>query len=69
MRIKITEDLICIAPSYRPVKGKSYEVEETTSALDNRCHHNGYVISVNGHRVMVMENEFEIVEEQEEHNE
>ncbi len=69
MKIKITKDLICIAPSYRPIKGKSYEVEETTSALDNRCHHNGYVIKVNGHRVMVMENEFEIVEEQEEHNE
>ena len=69
MKIKITKDLICIAPSYRPIKGKSYEVEETTSALDNRCHHNGYVIMVNGHRVMVMENEFEIVEEQEEHNE
>lgn len=69
MQIKITKDLICIAPSYRPIKGKSYEVEETTSALDNRCHHNGYVIKVNGHRVMVMENEFEIVEEQEEHNE
>lgn len=64
MRIKITEDLICIAPSYRPVNGKIYEVEEMTSALDNRCHHNGYVIKVNSHRVMVLENEFEIVEEE-----
>lgn len=69
MQIKITKDLICIAPSYQPVKGKIYEVEEMTSALDNQCKHNGYVIKVNGHRVMVMENEFEIVEEQEEHNE
>lgn len=66
MRIKITENLICIAPSYRPIKGKSYEVEETTSALDNRCHHNGYVISVNGHRVMVFEDEMKVVEEQKE---
>ena len=64
MRIKITKDLICMPQSYRPVKGKIYEVEEVTSALDNRCHHNGYVIRVNGHRVMVMEDEFEIVEEE-----
>lgn len=64
MKIKITKDLICIAPSYRPVKGKIYEVEKATSALDNQCKHNGYVIKVNGHRVMVIEDEFEIVEEQ-----
>ena len=66
MRIKITEDLICIAPSYRPVKGKIYEVEEMTSELDNQCHHNGYVISVNSHRVMVFEGEMKVVEEQKE---
>lgn len=64
MRIKITEDLICIAPSYRPMKGKIYEVEEMTSALDNRCHRNGYVIKVNSHRVMVFEDEMEVVKEQ-----
>lgn len=69
MRIKITKDLICIAPSYRPVKGKIYEVEETTSALDNQCHKNGYVISVNGHRTMVFENEMEEVEEKEDKRE
>lgn len=66
MRIKITEDLICIAPSYRPVKGKIYEVEEMTSALDNRCHYNGHVIWVNGHRTMVLEDEMEVVKEQKE---
>lgn len=66
MRIKITKDLICIAPSYRPVKGKIYAVEEATSAPDNRCKHNGCVIKVNEHRVMVMENEFEVVKEQKE---
>ncbi len=66
MRIKITKDLICIAPSYRPVKGKIYAVEEATSALDNRCHRNGYVIKVNSHRVMVFEDEMEVVKEQKE---
>lgn len=66
MKIKIVKDLISIAPSYRPIKDHAYEVEEVTAALDNRCHRNGYVIKVNDHRTMVFEDEFEVIEEQEE---